>query len=176
MSIYKGNQKIAKLSVGGVNIAKVYKGSTLVFQDKIEAILKLYKYTNGSVFPSVSVGSCYTNKSTTSNALHSITGTIGNAGSSVAVVKVVNNKPYTTTFTFNREVNLAGYKYYEYISSRSYTYISPKQLINDSILITGEQITGNIITNVSGTTIIINSNQTINLSQLTKTVDINYRA
>lgn len=176
MSIYKGNQKITTLSVGGVKIGKVYKGGTLVFQDKIEEILTLYIYTNGSVFPSVSVGSYYTSKSVNTNDLKIITGTIGNAGSSVATIKVVNNKPYTTTFTFNREVNLNGYKYYEYFSQRSYAYISPKQLINDRIIISAEQMTTNIITYVSGTTININGNQTINLSQLNKTLDVNYRA
>lgn len=176
MSIYKGNQKIAKLSVGGVNIAKVYKGSTLVFQDKIDVILKLYKYTNGNVFPSVSVGSYYSSKTVVTDALKIITGTIGNAGSSVSVIKVVNNRPYTTTFNFNREVNLNGYKYYEYIGSRGYSYISPKQLIDDRIILSVEQITTNIITNVSGTTITINGNQTIDISQLNKTADVNYRA
>ena len=106
----------------------------------------------------------------------SITGTIGDANSSVTTFKVVHNTPQTQTFTFNREVNLTGYKYYEYIRSNGYAYISPKQIIGDNVLITYKPITTNIITGVSGSTLIINGNQQINLPPLNRTIDIIYRA
>lgn len=183
MAIYKGNQKIATLSVGGRKISKVYKGSTLVFQDKIEEILTLYVYRISNkevtkVFPSVSVGS-YFSIYMISAVIQTITGTIGNAGSSISVTPT-NYPQVELTFTFSKEVSLTGYKYYEYTNDKGYAYISPKQIINDTILvITGtsaEPITTYIITDVSGTTITINGNQKRNISVLPKTFNINYRA
>ena len=176
MPIYKGSTKLGTIYHGGTKIGKVYKGSTLVYQDKIEEILTINFYYGSSTFPSTSVGS-YWNNDIWSGVIKTITGAIGNTGSSIYAVWDVGGTTNSKTMTFSKEVNLTGYKYYEYIGGNAYAYISPKQIINDNIVLSfDEPITTYIITDVSGTTVTVNGNLKEDISFLIMTSNVNYRA
>lgn len=176
MTIYKGSTKLETIYHGGTKIGKGYKGSTLVYQDKIEEILTINSYYGGYTFPSTSVGS-YWNNEILSGVFQTITGGIGNAGSSIYAVWSYGSTSNSKTLTFSKEVSLKGYKYFEYIGGNAYAYISPKQIINDNIVLSfDEPITTYIITDVSGSTVTVNGNLTKDISYHFYTENITYRA
>lgn len=177
MPIYKGSTKLGTIYHGGTKIGKVYKGSTLVFQDKIEETLKRSDYLNGSTFPSTSVGS-YWFSWFWNGTLKGINGVIGNTGSSVSVHFFHDDKVQETkTIPFYREVNISGYKYYEYYTGVYYAYVSPKQIVNDSIIaIYDEPLDKYKITAISGNTLTVNNSVTKDLGMYFGEINIIYRA
>ena len=177
MPIYKGSTKLGTICHGGTKIGKGYKGSTLVFQDKIEETLKQSNYYGGSTFPSTSVGS-YWFGWFWNGTLKGINGVIGNTGSSVSVHFFhADNVQETQTIPFNREVNISGYKYYEYHTGVYYAYVSPKQIVNDGIVtIYNEPLDKYKITSISGNTLTVNNSVTKDLIVSFGETNIIYRA
>lgn len=177
MPIYKGSTKLGTVYHGGTKIENVYKGSTLILQNKIEEILKQTYYYRACTFPSTSVGS-YWFSWLWNGTLKGINSVIGNTGSSVSVhLLFADNNQQTVTIPFNREVNISGYKYYEYHTDVFYTYVSPKQIVNDGIIaIYNEPLDKYKITSISGNTLTVNNSETRDISNSYGADNIIYRA
>ena len=177
MPIYKGSTKLGTIYHGGTKIGKVYKGSTLMYQNKIEKTLKQSNYYGGCTFPSTSVGS-YWFGYFWNGTLKGINGVIGNTGSSVSVHFFHDdNNQQTETIPFNREVNISGYKYYEYHRDVFYAYVSPKQIVNDGIVtIYNEPVDKYKITSISGETLTVNNSETKDIRFYLGENNIIYRA
>ena len=177
MSVYKGSTKLGIIYHGSTKIGKVYKGRTLVYQDKIEETLKQSNYYDGSTFPSTSVGGYWFSRFW-KGTIKGINGVIGNTGSSVSVHFFhADNVQETNTVPFYREVNISGYKYYEYHTGVYYAYVSPKQIVNDGIVtIYNEPLDKYKITSISGNTLTVNNSKNIDISLYLGETNIIYRA
>lgn len=132
--IYKGSQKEGKVYIGGTKIGKVYKGSSLVYQS--QKSLRLYGYGN------VSDTSIYylIGGTTTSNpylamvnssepgiagkvTITSITGTLGQSGSSATVTFYSGSSSYNSTGKYSATYNINNVILYRYlVDNSSITY------------------------------------------------------
>ena len=131
--IYKGSQKEGKVYKGGTKIGKIYKGSQLVYQS--QKSLRLYGYGN------VSDTSIYylIGGTTTSNpylamvnpsepgiagkaTITSITGTLGQSGSSATVIFYSGSSSFNSIGTYSATYNINNVILYRYLVDGTVTY------------------------------------------------------
>lgn len=102
MTIYKGNNKIDRIFIGSTEISKVYKGSTLVFENSRK--IPTYGYQDRYLLGSNSTSGVVVG--TVLSTLVSVSGTLGASGSTITVSgdntgKGAGPYSYYQTLTFN---------------------------------------------------------------------------
>ena len=168
MSIYKGSTKLKNLYVGGTKIGKVYKGSTLVYSSSggqiTIPIYQVVKKIVGGVLRRHVTGVSCGNPTEGYNAgymlstrehsypgvrtdltLSSISGVLGEQSSSMVSSDNVAGT-YQDTIT-----DANGLKWHRYLAGDVFFHLSPKQLVNDHILVAGGgTISGTTFTYIPG--------------------------
>lgn len=145
MAIYKGNQKIATLSVGGRKISKVYKGSTLVYSGAKNIPIyyigdfggsKFYSFGYPTANSTLVVQGTTTSLSGILPAIENITGNIGASGSTITLK--FSNDTISATFqtSFTDSYGNLFYRYdYDFdFGLRFYAFVSPKANIGDTAI------------------------------------------
>lgn len=148
MAIYKGNQKIATLSVGGRKISKVYKGSTLVYSGAKNIPIYYIGDFDGSKF--YSFGYPIANSklivefvdgqitTTYLSKITKITGVLG-ATDSILTVNYSNSDSFDLPFisSFTDSYGNIFYKYGILSFISKYAFVCPKAVIGDDAITGG---------------------------------------
>lgn len=143
MPIYKGNQKIATLSVGGRVISNVYKGSTLVYSSQTK--IPVYDLGNSSLnistlgypVPNSSLVGIPTDTASGLVKISSISGDLGHQGSSI--ICGTTTYSYLDNFTDSNGFLFHRYRVKSFLYV--YLYVSPYSKVGDNVPVTINRMT-----------------------------------
>lgn len=143
MPIYKGNQKIATLSVGGGKISKVYKGSTLVYSGAKNIPIYYIGDFSGGKFYSFGYPTANSTLVVQSSSIvleilpsiENITGNIGTSGSTITLKYSDQTQSATFQTSFTDSYGNLFYRYaFNNFGLELYAFVSPKDNIGDNAI------------------------------------------